>query len=895
LPDRTARQSGDPASSPPSAGAADAGGSIQVDEEEPSEEEPVEGAVTRDEIAALATTGGRGTIIDFISGQEVSATPEEVNATQVFAHRLVEEFGYPKNQIRTRPQFRVRTRPSGSDSYPVDIAVFTTAAQRPEDALIVVECKKPTVIQGRRQLEIYLTMSSAQVGVWFNGDAHLYLRKVIAPEAVEFKQIPTIPRFGQSITEIGRIQRRDLVTPVNLKAIFRDIRNNLAGMAVGATRDEALAREIINILFCKIWDETDKAPEELVSFAADLGDTPEKVRDRIVGLFNSKVKVEFADVFDATDAITLDADSVLYIVGELQNYALTQANREAIGDAFEVFIGPALRGAEGQFFTPRNVVQAMIDFLDPEPEEMLIDPACGSGGFLTVALEHAWKKLELRAQDREWSGETLGRKQRETAQRYLHGIDKDNFLAKVTKAYMAILGDGRGSVFCDNSLARPVDWTPELQADVRLGTFDVVVTNPPFGRKIVVRGEEILGQYDLAKRWRSDAAGDLEATSDSYDRQSPQLLFVERCIQLLKPGGRLGIVLPESIFGMPKYRYVVEFISRHADILAIAAMPEELFQPYTHAKTCLVFLRKRASDETPDDYSILMADARWCGHDSMGNPSIRTNPTTGATILLDDLPTISKRFAALNDDPSRQRIDHLGFRVRRSELINQVLVPRYYDPDLKADLESMKDTHDLVMVSDLVASGALQISTGLEVGKMAYGTGPVPFIRTSDFSNWELKADPKHAVSELIYRALSAKQDVAEHDIFLVRDGTYLVGTSCILTASDTHILFAGGLYKLRAAMPALDPYLMLALLNMPIVKRQFRAKRFTRDIIDTLGRRVYEVVLPMPRDSRERQEIGVAMKRIIETRARLREEGRALVGSPATAADLWDSSELVP
>jgi type I restriction enzyme M protein len=379
-----------------------------------------------------------------------------------------------------------------------------------------VECKKPNLKAGRRQLEIYLTMTAAQVGVWFNGDAHLYLRKVALPTGTfEFVPIPTIPRYGQNISEIGRIQRRDLVAPTNLKAMFRDIRNNLAGMAVGATRDEALAREIINILFCKIWDETDKAPNELVSFAADIGDTPEQVRDRIVNLFEREVKTSFADVFDDTDAITLDASSVLYVVGELQNYALTAADREAVGDAFEVFIGPALRGAEGQFFTPRNVVQTMIDFLDPRPEETLIDPACGSGGFLTVALEHVWAELERVAKERNWDGQTLGRRQRDVAQRSLHGIDKDQFLSKVTKAYMAILGDGRGSVFCDNSLADPADWDPLVRASVRPGTLDIVVTNPPFGRKIVVRGEEILGQYDLAKKMGARRRGLTPADSDA--------------------------------------------------------------------------------------------------------------------------------------------------------------------------------------------------------------------------------------------------------------------------------------------------------------------------------------------------------------------------------------------
>jgi type I restriction enzyme M protein len=166
--------------------------------------------------------------------------------------------------------------------------------------------------------------------------------------------------------------------------------------------------------------------------------------------------------------------------------------------------------------------------------------------------------------------------------------------------------------------------------------------------------------------------------------------------------------------------------------------------------------------------------------------------------------------------------------------------------------------------------------TGIEIGKMAYGTGHIPFIRTSDISNWELKGDPKQSVSEEIYGA--NKQDVQPEDIFVVRDGTYLVGTSCILTEDDTKILYCGGMYKLRVKdKKKLDPYLLLALLNTPIVRRQMRAKQFTRDIIDTLGKRLFEVVLPIPKDAKIRKKIGDETRRVIETRVQLRNRAREI------------------
>ncbi len=217
-----------------------------------------------------------------------------------------------------------------------------------------------------------------------------------------------------------------------------------------------------------------------------------------------------------------------------------------------------------------------------------------------------------------------------------------------------------------------------------------------------------------------------------------------------------------------------------------------------------------------------------------------------------------------------------GFGRTLSRLCNNVFIPRYYDPQLETDIATLGTSHRLVSLSKLVHDGMLTWDTGIEVGKMAYGTGNIPFVRTSDLSNWELKGDPKQNVSEEIYE--TNRQDVRAGDIFVVRDGTYLVGVSCILTEKDTKILYCGGLYKLRVEKrDQLDPYLLLALLNVPIVRRQMRAKQFTRDIIDTLGKRLFEVLLPIPKDASTRKRIAKETREVIETRARLRDRTKEI------------------
>lgn len=821
-----------------------------------------------------------GEVQDFISNEWVKATPEEVEAVQILARRLVEDYGYDKEQIQTHPQFRVRKCPSDKEkSYPVDIALFKAKRRTEDNLFLIAECKKKNRKDGLAQLKLYMDMSPAEVGIWFNGEDHAYVRKVLHPDGSRtYQDLPNIPRKGQRIEDIGRFHRRDLKPSSDLKSVFRDIRNHLAGNVTGITRDEALAQQIINILFCKIHDEITKGPDEIVRFRSGTGELTEEVKQRILELFQ-EVKQAYDDVFDEGDVILLDADNMAYVVGELQIYCITEAARDAVGDAFEVFIGPALRGPEGQFFTPRNVVKMMVDILDPQPEEMIIDPACGSGGFLIVALEHVWQKLEREAKRKKWDAVQLDRKRREVASKFFRGIDKDSFLAKVTKAYMAIIGDGRGGVFCENSLLPPTEWNSRTRDKIKLGTFDVLFTNPPFGTKIPIKGQHVLSQFELGYKWRKDKqSGVMQKTTVLYDDQPPQLLFLDRCRQLLKPGGRMGIVLPESVFGNPTYEHVVASIRQRAKVMGVVSMPEELFKTSgkggTHCKTCILFLENSIPSA---DHDIFMSIVRWCGHDSRGNPTLRKNPDDSVT-LLDDVPQVALRFKELLNPKEPVTFTRVGFKHQGSRLQNNILIPKYYDPDLERDVKALAETHDLVSVGDLVARKILSITTGDEIGKMAYGTGSIPFIRTSDISNWELKADPKHGVSEDIYLAYKHRQDVQPYDILVVRDGTYLIGTSAMVTEQDTKILFQSHIYKIRVLRPSeLDPFLLLAALNAPVVKRQIRAKQFTQDIIDTLGKRINEVILPFPKDRALRDSIARDVREIVLGRVALRTKAKQI------------------
>lgn len=670
--------------------------------------------------------------------------------------------------------------------------------------------------------------------------------------------------FYEDFADNRALVRANLKPPTNLKAIFQDIRNHLAGMTIGITRDETLAQEIINLLFCKIYDEMRTAPSDKVTFQVLIGDSPDDVKERIIDLFDNKVKSEYSDVFDKNDRINLDPESLSYVVRQLQGLCIKDAKRDAITEAFEAFIGPALRGGEGQFFTPRNVIKMMIEMLNPVSGESFIDPACGSGAILVTALEHVWNSLEKNNQSPEASTEAMAAEKRQAADFFV-GIDKDRFLARVTRAYMAIVGDGRRSVFCENSLEVPSSWHQNTQDRVKLGEFDIVATNPPHGSRIQVKGNRILKQYDLAKVWKKDKESKRWMLSDYVkDVQPPQVLFIERCLQFLKPGGRMGIILPESLFGSPLHGYIMAWLRDKAMFVALVSMPEELFQPYTHNKTCVAIIEKTPTNH---DYPIFMAIADWCGHDSRGNP-----------IPYDDAPKITEKFKEFHANANDFVNSRLGFVRNLSEIKGNIFVPKYYDPKIDKELEQLKNTHDLLHIGQLVKEKVITISTGVEIGKLAYGTGTIPFIRTSDISNWELKIDPKHGVDEKIYKKYVSRTDAKEHDILMVRDGSYLIGTVCMVTKHDTKILFQSHICRLRVLKPEiLSPFLLLVALNSPIVKKQIRAKQFTQNIIDSLGNRIMELIIPIPKDSKLKEFLAYEAQKIIEERAELREKARQI------------------
>lgn len=830
-----------------------------------------------------------GYIIDFISNIPVRNTPEEIQATQPYSQILVNDYKYEKNQIQTRPQHFVKKSPSDtSGSFPIDIAVFKTAQKKENELYIIVECKKAHEKDGISQLKDYMTLSSAEFGVWYNGsDTPIYLQKILSKNGIDFKQIPNIPKNGENVEDIGRYKRKDLIVPHNLKAVFNSLRNHLAGNAVGTTRDEELAKQLINIIFAKIYDEKFTAPNDIVQFRAGTNESEECVADRIGTLFKA-VKTKYKEVIDVNDDINLDSHSLYYVVGQLHNYSLIDAKRDAIADAFETFIGYALKGPQGQFFTPRNVVKLMVNILNQNTDEKVIDPACGSGGFIVESLRHIWSIFDKDSQRLGWSPLALQEEKQKAAMSLIHGIEKDSLLAKVSKAYMAILGDGKGGIFCEDSLELPNNWDKKTQQSVHLGGFNCLLANPPFGKDIKIKGKEKLGQYKLAKKWKKEGDTFVE-TNKINTEMPPQILFIERCLELLTDGGRMGIIIPETYFHAPRAQYVMDFMVKH-NIFCLIDLPHNTFRPHNNAKCIAIFLEKNK----PQQEHILMCVAEEMGHDHQGKEIFRwdfdNNQSTNT--LWDDIETINHEISQLKQKTTgtkravNSKAEDLGnwtseltqacFDGQKYSFLveydivrkTKVFVPRYYWQEKTKELQIIASKIDttLISVQDLISAEVLTHFDGHGSPESENkGKGDVPYIRVKDIVNWEIYKDPTSRIPYSTYQSLfSKKKALREHDVLYVRRGSYRIGSVAMVSPLDKEVLLTREILVLRVLLGnkyGITPFYLLYLLSHWITQEQAKNKILIETTLPNIADRWKELLLPIHNDKQKIQEISDKIK----------------------------------
>jgi type I restriction enzyme M protein len=579
----------------------------------------------------------QGKVLDFIDGEtQRDETPEEY-VRQEISKSLVREYGYAKADIAVEFTLRIGTRKPRAD-----LVIFPQKeTHTQENASLIVECKAPTIKSSDRkdgvdQLKSYMAACpNALFGMWTNGHERFCYRRVESKGKVLIEDATDIPKFGGDADDADR-PRFDQLKPAFSDALlfaFRRCHNYIAGNQ-GLQKPQAFW-ELLKLIFCKIHDERHS---DIVEFYATANERhgvngPLKVKARIENLFKL-VKDDYPAIFKKTEAVDLEPRVLAYLVGQLQMYSLLESDIDVKGRAYEEIVGSNLRGDRGEFFTPRNICRMAVAMLDPGEKQLLLDPACGTGGFLITAMNHVITKVQ-RGEQKRW-GSNVKRiedatrdRVRKFAETHVAGIDFNPELVKAAKMNMVLNNDGAGGLYQANSLENPAVWSDDLRKRDLVGEIDLLFTNPPFGSKIPVTDTAILEQFDLGHTWSYDKDSDRWIKTDAVQKsQPPEILFIERCVRFLKPGtGRMAIVLPDGILGSPGSGYVREWILRNCRILASIDLHPDTFQPFVSIQTSVLVLQRKTADliavETAanklNDYEVFMAVANHVGHDKRGN------------------------------------------------------------------------------------------------------------------------------------------------------------------------------------------------------------------------------------------------------------------------------------
>ena len=600
----------------------------------------------------------------------------------------------------------------------------------------------------------------------------------------------------------------------------------------GLHKDKAFF-EFLKIIFCKIEDERN-VPNPLEFFSTSMErknpDGQLTVKNRIAKIFN-RVKKRYDKIFKPNDSIELNPRSLAYVVSELQKYSLLNTNIDIKGKAYEEIVGANLRGDRGEFFTPRNVMNMVVEMINPQINETVLDSSCGTGGFLVIAMTHVMNRLEkdfereFELPREKWTQEISLQFQQNISQiasSNYFGFDLNPDLVKATKMNMVMNNDGSGNIFQANSLLPPHEWSSDLKnalsealqispKDLRthnsIGLFDVIVTNPPFGSKIPIDDEHILKQFDLAHKWNFDEnLNDWVMTDELRSSVSPEILFVERCTQFLKPGGRMGIVLPDSILGSPGLGYIRTWIIRHHKILASIDLHADTFQPHNGTQTSVLILQKKSQAEIDAeliskkiyDYDIFMAIVDKVGHDKRGNLTFKRDKD-GNEILIDgekvpddETADVAKIF---NEWKKKLHIDsQIKFcTVKLSEIIS-------HGNRLEAavfDVDAMH-SRQLIINGKFPAVEFKNLATNYLCGRskvIMTDKSEFPFFQAAQII--DLNPKPSGYVSKKNSKKLIDYLTVSEGQVLMTRSGT--IGKVAYVSKTLANTVFTPDLLRIDA------------------------------------------------------------------------------------------------
>lgn len=530
--------------------------------------------------------------------KEIKLTPEEA-VRQLYIYKLIHEYGYPTDRIQLETPIHF-----GREVKRADITIMDK--DRPTVPYIIVELKKPKLTEGKEQLKSYCNATGAPIGVWTNGEqVSCYNRK----DPNFFEMISDIPKAAQKLSDIlsERYTYDDLRSRDKISKEKRSLRNLIKEM-----EDEVLAsagvdsfEEIFKLIFAKLYDELICANDKTAYLQfRNSGDTDFELKEKIQGLFDD-AKKKWEGVFPEESKILLSPSHLAVCVSTLQDIKLFNNNLDVVDDAFEYLMSKAQKGEKGQYFTPRYVIDMCVKMMNPTVNDKIIDTACGSSGFTVHSIFKVWKEIRLSKglePSEDFTASERTNDERDFVRDNVFAIDFDEKTVRVARTLNLIAGDGQTNVLHLNTLdysrwneiTKQEDWNdtynegfkklkklqPKGSNDFSKFNFDLVMANPPFAGDI--KEQTILSHYELAKndkgKWQKKVGRDI--------------LFIERNLNFLKPGGRMAVVLPQGRFNNASDKYIRDYIAERCRILAVVGLHGNVFKPHTGTKTSVLFVQK---------------------------------------------------------------------------------------------------------------------------------------------------------------------------------------------------------------------------------------------------------------------------------------------------------------
>lgn len=588
--------------------------------------------------------------------KEIVLTPEEA-VRQLYLARLINDYGYETSRIKLEHAIHF-----GREVKRADIVIFEK--ERPTTEYIVVELKKDKEKEGKEQLKSYCNATGASIAIWTNGSQITYYNR---KDPNYFEDITEIPTASQTLKDIldERFTLKDLIIKDKILKEGKTLKQIILDM-----EDEVLANagvdvfeECFKLIFTKLYDEMlskdDKTKinwkvEELAgdelkdleySKYLDLvkqvddsrfrglefrnkGETDLELKKRIQDLFD-KAKEQWRGVFTDDAKINLSPSHLSVCVSSIQDVKLFNSNLQVIDEAFEYLVSKSAKGEKGQYFTPRHVIDMCVKMLNPKGGEHMIDTASGSCGFPVHTIFKITGKL--------FSNADIPAEEKDNILK-IFGIDFDEKVVRVSRTLNLIAGDGNTNVLHLNTLdydrwdenTKSIEWNSvygdgfkrlkklETGKDNKTFKFELLMANPPFAGDI--KESRILTKYDLA--FSEDSKGAKKAKN----KVGRDILFIERNLDFVRPGGRLAIVLPQGRFNNTSDKDVREYIADKARILAVVGLDVNTFKPHTGTKTSVIFLQKWNDDNSDpkyycphkEDYPIFFAVSEKSGKDNSG-------------------------------------------------------------------------------------------------------------------------------------------------------------------------------------------------------------------------------------------------------------------------------------